>query len=316
MTALEKTSYGGWPNNVRLSNGRIEVVVTLDVGPRVMRLAVPGGRNLFKEFEDQLGTTHGTEWRIFGGHRLWHAPEVFPRTYATDFDPVSHDWNGRVLHLEQRTEPSTGIQKLIDIELRDNEVCVTHHLINRNVWAIEVSAWCLSVMAPGGRAIVPQEPFHPHPDVLHPSRPLVLWHFTRMNDPRFTWGDRFIQLREDGAVPAKEKFGARNSLGWAAYHLGNLLFIKTFACVPGATYPDMGCNVECYTQPGFLEVETLSPMTSLEPGMTLEHVEHWRVWSGIDLPPDEPDLATALDPYLAQLTFPTSSGRIGAGATS
>ena len=49
-------------------------------------------------------------------------------------------------------------------------------------------------MAADGRLSVPQEDFIPHPDMLTPARPLVLWPFTRMNDPRFTWGDRLIQM--------------------------------------------------------------------------------------------------------------------------
>ena len=82
MARLEKISYGGWENCLKLSGDSIELVITLDVGPRVIRLGTPGGQNLFKEFEDQMGKTSGTEWMSFGGHRLWHSPEVFPRTYA------------------------------------------------------------------------------------------------------------------------------------------------------------------------------------------------------------------------------------------
>ena len=35
---MERTSYGGWPNCYRLSNGLIDLVVTADVGPRIIRL--------------------------------------------------------------------------------------------------------------------------------------------------------------------------------------------------------------------------------------------------------------------------------------
>ena len=46
---MEMVSYGGWKNNVRLANKKIEMIVTLDVGPRVIRFGRPGGKNLFKE---------------------------------------------------------------------------------------------------------------------------------------------------------------------------------------------------------------------------------------------------------------------------
>ena len=51
---IEKTDFGGWPNCYRISNGEIELVVTSDVGPRIMRYGFPGGRNFFKEFPAQL----------------------------------------------------------------------------------------------------------------------------------------------------------------------------------------------------------------------------------------------------------------------
>ena len=306
MATLERTSYAGWPNCLRLGNGRVELIVTLDVGPRVIRYGTPGGPNVFKEFEDQIGKTAGSEWLSFGGHRLWHAPEIYPRTYAPDFDPVEHSWQDGTLRLVQRTEPSTGIQKEIEIRLTADDVQLTHRLINRNVWAIEIAPWCLSVMAAGGRALAPQEEFHPHPDVLHPARPLVLWHFTRMNDPRFTWGDRLIQLREDASVQCKQKLGLRNARRWAAYHLGDQLFIKTFELFSGAAYPDYGSNCELYTQPGFLEIETLGPLTRLEPGQAVDHVEYWRLWNGVALPREEPQLLSALAPFLSALAFPPS----------
>ena len=304
MSQLENIAYGGWENCLRLSDDDLELVITLDVGPRVIRLGTPGGQNLFKEFYDQMGKTSGTEWVSFGGHRLWHAPEVFPRTYVPDFQPVDYTWKDNVLKLKQKTEPKTGIQKEIEICMQDQSVHLVHRLINRNPWAIELAPWCLSVMAAGGRALVPQEDFFPHPDVLTPARPLVLWHFTRMNDPRFIWGDRFIQICKHKRFNNKQKFGVLNTKGWAAYYLGRDLFFKFVPPMPGAIYPDMGCNFEFFTMPGFLEVESLGPLVKLEPSAATEHLEQWWLLSNIELPKEEKPLIDALNPYLRDLGLP------------
>ena len=64
---------------------------------------------------------------------------------------------------------------------------------------VEVAPWALSAMAAGGRALIPQEPFVEHGVSFTPARPVVLWRFSRMNDPRFTGGDRLIQFRQDEA---------------------------------------------------------------------------------------------------------------------
>ncbi|MBI2681246.1 MAG: hypothetical protein HYX25_09610, partial [Candidatus Solibacter usitatus] len=34
---IDKTNYKGWPNSYRVSNGEVELVITSDIGPRVMR---------------------------------------------------------------------------------------------------------------------------------------------------------------------------------------------------------------------------------------------------------------------------------------
>jgi hypothetical protein len=298
---MEKISYGGWPNCIRLANGQLELIATTDVGPRLLHLARPGGTNLFKEWPDQLGKTGGEEWRIYGGHRLWHAPEVRPRTYAPDNDPVQVDWDGRRLRLTQRVEASTGLQKEIEVALSTNQpaATVTHRLHNRSQWDIEVAPWALTVCQGPGRAIVPQEPPVPHSERLLPVRTMALWGYTDMQDPRYTWGTRFVQLRSDPERRTSQKVGFLNTQGWAAFARGEEVFLKRFAFDPRATYADLGCNTEIYTNGDMLELETLGPLTRVAPGATVEHVERWYLFRAA-LGPSDAELDAALVPLLRQ----------------
>ena len=172
---LETISYGGWDNCLRLTNGTIELVATLDVGPRIIRFGFVDGQNLFHTFADSLGKTGGEEWESYGGHRLWHAPEVMPRTYYPDNHPVQHDWDGTTLTLTPPEEATNHLQLSIAVTMDPEKPLVTlrHRIRNTHVWDTELAPWCLSVMATGGRAIFPQEHFIPHPDQLVPARPLV-----------------------------------------------------------------------------------------------------------------------------------------------
>src|SRR5579862_2812093 len=79
---VEKTAYKGWANCYRVSNGEVELVVTADLGPRIIRFGFVGGQNLFKEFSEQLGRTGETEFQLRGGHRVWKAPEDPIATWA------------------------------------------------------------------------------------------------------------------------------------------------------------------------------------------------------------------------------------------
>lgn len=298
---MEKIPYGGWSNCIRLANGQIELVATTDVGPRILRLARPGGPNLFKEWPDQLGKTGGEEWRIYGGHRLWHAPEVRPRTYAPDNDPVEVNWDGRRLRLTQRVEAGTGLQKELEVALSTNQpaVTVTHRLYNRSLWDIEVASWALTVCQGPGRAIVPQEPPVPHSERLLPVRTMTLWGYTDMQDPRYTWGTRFVQLRSDPDRRTSQKVGFMNTQGWAAFAREDEVFLKRFAFDPRATYTDLGCNTEIYTNGDMLELETLGPLTRLAPGAAVEHVERWYLFRATPGQTDA-ELDAVLAPLLRQ----------------
>jgi hypothetical protein len=60
-------------------------------------------------------------------------------------------------------------------------------------------------------------------------------------------------------------------------------FIKRAHATPGEPYPDFGCSFETFTNNEFLEMETLSPLTKLQPGKTVEQVEHWSLHRGVNL---------------------------------
>jgi len=275
--SLETIDYGVVKNCLKLGNGTVDLIISTEFGPRILFYGFTGESNLFRNFDEQLAAPKVDKWHSYGGHRLWHAPEVFPRTYYPDNDPVPYEWNGKVLTLTPPDESGNNIGKKITIELFDSstKVKLDHEITNKGVWDVELAAWCLSVMAPGGRVVIPQEVYKPHPDTLLPARPLVLWYFTKMNDPRFIWGEKYIQLRQDDSYPSKQKIGVSNSKGWAAYCLKDLVFIKRHSYEEGAAYPDMGCNAEFYTEPGFLEIESLSPLKRLVPGASVSQHETW-----------------------------------------
>jgi hypothetical protein len=289
---MEKVSYAGWSNCYRLSNELVELIVTADVGPRIIRFGFVGEDNEFCEFPDMLGKTGGDEWRIYGGHRFWHAPEVMPRTYCPDNAPVQVEQHDGFVRVIQPTEPTTGIQKVIDLRLSPGKahVKLTHRLRNTNLWAVELAPWALSVMAQGGKAIIPLPPRGSHQENLLPANTLTLWAYTDMSDPRWTWGNRYVMLRQDLAVEKPQKAGLMVPDGWAAYARAGHLFVKKYTYISGARYPDWGCSVEVFTGPGFLELETLAPLASLQPGSEVEHVEHWFLFDDVPMPKDDADV--------------------------
>lgn len=270
-------SYKGWKQNARLTNGVIDLVVTLGVGPRIIRCGFAGGPNLFGEFNRQLGKQGEKKWMIRGGHRLWVAPEHKPRTYELDNGSVEsvRDIPGGI-RVVQRKGPLTGLKKSMDITLapRGARVRVLHTLTNEGRKPVECSAWALSVMAKSGVAIIPVPKLIPHDERCTPNQNWSLWSYTDMTDPRLKLGPKFILLRQD---PRRGPFklGMAQRQGWAAYLMGDVLFIKHFARKDGAAYPDNDVNFEVYTDENILELETLGPLVTLKPGQSVTHEERW-----------------------------------------
>lgn len=309
---IERVEYAGWRHCCRLSDGRVEAIVTTDVGPRIIRYGAVGGANLLYEHPDHRGLSGGEEWRSYGGHRLWHAPEVAPRTYAPDNGPVKCELQVHGVRLTQPAEPSTGIEKQLELKLdayRDG-LQVVHRLTNRNLWAIELAPWAITQMAPGGTAVMPQEAYAPHPAVRDPqdtstapgsflpARSLSLWPFTRLNDPRWSFLDRFILTRQDLAVAAPLKYGVSNRQGWAGYALEGEMLVKRFQYQEDGRYPDLGCSTEVWIDSSMLELETLGPLVSLQPGQTVEHRETWFYLRDVQV--TGAGLEAALRPLLAE----------------
>ncbi|MPZ16874.1 MAG: hypothetical protein GEV06_02990 [Luteitalea sp.] len=311
---VEKVScLRGLPNCLRLTNGDVEVVVTTDIGPRVIQYALVGGENILGEMPVDLDEKTRSEWQAWGGHRLWLAPEAMPWSYAPDNEPIEHELvpavEGRsgeegapAIRLMRGVEEETGMEKEIVVALDESGsgVTLTHRLTNRGQKAVDVAAWALTIMNGGGRAILPQEPFKSHDEELLPARPVALWGYTNLADPRWSIGPKFVQLSTDSTIETPQKIGIGNKQGWAAYLREGALFVKRFSYQEDATYPDFGSNTEVFTEANFIEVETLGPLGRLEPGQSLEHVERWYLFKDVSFGQDEDAVERALTPLLEQ----------------
>jgi hypothetical protein len=282
---VEKMAYKGWPNSYRVTNGEVELVVTSDVGPRVIRFGFVGGQNLFKEFTDQLGGTREEKHQLRGGDRVWKAPEDPIATWAPDNVPVEITITSSGLIARAPVEPLTSLQKEIEVRMAPSgsEVTVLHRITNRSLFSLEYSAWALTMMAPGGVAISGFPPRGKHPANLEATNPLVMWAYTNLSDKRWVFTKKYLTLKQDPSNSDAQKLGMFNLNTWGAYVLNSEAFIKRAHAIPGEPYPDFGCSFETFTNNEFLEMETLGPLTKLPPGKTAEQVEHWSLHRGVNL---------------------------------
>jgi hypothetical protein len=256
---------------------------------RITGLIPAGKSNLLADISHipPIPTPYG-DYHFRGGHRLWHAPEALPRTYIPDIgDMKITDLPDGVI-LETQTEPGTGIRKRIEIRLAADKpsATLTHTLINDGMWPVELSPWTITQLRLGGTAILPMPFGNTDPAGLLHNRQLSLWPYARVNDPRLKLGDRYILFKADAILPPF-KIGTFNSDGWLAYWVDGLLFRKTFDVHAGLPHPDNNCNAEMYCGNLFVELESLGPLITLNPGNSVDHVETWDVFDGMDSMPEE-----------------------------
>jgi hypothetical protein len=274
---VDKTEYKGWRNCYRVTNGEVELIVTGEVGPRIIRYGFVGGQNLFKEFAEQMGKTGEETFQLRGGDRVWKAPEDPIATWAPDNVPVEIKPTSTGLIARAPVEPLTNLQKEIEISLAStgSEVTVSHRITNQSHFALEFAPWVLTMMAPGGTAITGFPPRGKHPIHLEATNPLVMWAYTDLSDKRLTFTKKYMALHQDPNNSQAQKVGLFNRDTWAAYLLNDQAFVKRSTADPSKTYTDFGCSFETFTNNEFLEMETLGPSTKVQPGTTVEQIEHW-----------------------------------------
>jgi hypothetical protein len=297
---IDKVSYGGWPNCYRLCAGDTELIVTSDVGPRIIRYGHVGGPNLFAEFPDQLGKAGEPWWMPRGGHRLWVAPETKPDTYALDNAPVMAAADNGCLSLRQPVEPETSLEKHISVGFTlAGFVSITHSIKNAGSRIRRVAPWALTQLAPGGVGFVRFPPRGCHEECLQPTHPLVMWAYTDFSDPRWQLNCEHLILRQDRQLDAPQKAGLFCEETVSGYLLGTTLFVKRSSANPALAYPDFHCSFEMFANGDFLELETLGPLTDLNPGESVSHDEIWSLHPGVDVR-EFTDLE--LDPLLRRIT--------------
>ncbi len=294
---IEKIKYHGWDDCVQLTHQQVQLIITTAVGPRIISCRFHDGGNLFYEHPQQAGTTGGDEWKTYGGHRFWCAPEELDFTYAPDNFPVIFQELAGGTRFTAPVEKS-GVQKTVTISPIEgrNGFRVDHLVSNCGEKPQRLAPWALTVMSAGGTAVIPHNLERPRR--LLPTHAFSLWGYTNLSDPRWHWGERYVLLRQDPSSTTAQKFGLQNPYGWAGYAVNGQFFLKRFTWQPGAEYPDFNVNFEAYTDKDILELETLAPLVTLKPGESVTHSEEWFVYRDLPLPRTEADIDRVILPLI------------------
>lgn len=295
MMTVKEISYSVYGRCVCATYEDIELIATLEVGPRIVSLKNRSsvnpfyndvtGMHLGRAFADKTKKQYGEEsgvWHNYGGHRLWTSPESAPRTPYPDNAPIEYVVGDDSIKFIQPIQKWTNIGLEIEIRFEGkNTLNVYHRLTNHGAWDAEFAPWALSVLDAGGVEIIPL----PDNDTGFLANTWVsLWSYCKMNDKRIYWGDKYITITQDKECTNPLKIGLRSLQGWSAYHLNDTLFVKYFTpYYEDGVFPDGGMNFETYTEATFIEMETLGQLKKVKPGETVEHKETWEIFDNVSV---------------------------------
>ena len=255
--------------------------ITLSMGPRILYFAQTGRENVFYEQPkeaDYLCSPEG--WRVYGGTRLWLAPEGAHALYAPEPAPVSYEWRNETLVITQAEDKSLCAVKQMEITADGrNSVNIRYRVTNTGGETLVGAPWAVSAMRAGGVLTVPFGGASGEL-VAKPERFLSLWNTTSLGDNRLHFLKNAVEIAQR-KNDEYFKIGLFCAAGTAQYALEDQTFTKTFPVIAGAAYPDGGSNLEVFACRQMLEFETLAPLSVVLPGETAEHTERWTLSSTI-----------------------------------
>ena len=268
---------------IRVDAGPVSLVITTSVGPRILGLLTADGHNHFADLPQMTLECPGSDpIHLYGGHRLWAAPEDPRVTYRPDDHVVGVE---EVVDGVRMTTRPDAVSKTH----RETTVTVTgpgrfsldYRVINHADAPQRLAAWAITMMAPGGRAWLPLLTLPFDPGGFQGQRNIVLWPYSRGDDPRFVANDVALEVRATAdriaGLDVPFKVGSSMRRGWAAHWRDGLLFVKYAGHQEHRDYADMGASGQIYSHGDFTELETLGPLTDLDPGEAAEHHEDWEI---------------------------------------
>ncbi|MDN5305080.1 MAG: hypothetical protein PWP46_1966 [Fusobacteriaceae bacterium] len=276
-------NYKNFGNCLKINNDFIELIVSLDFGPRILSYKLIDSENVFYEDTERklafntdnfykYNVDKDEKWILYGGHRLWIAPQSDPHTYYPDNIKISYKVNNNIFSFIEPIETYLNIQKVIEIELLDSQVKLNHKIYNHNAFEIKLAPWTISVMKTGGFSLVslPKKNTTPLENTV-----IKFWPYNNFNDNRFKFINDFVILEQNHEITNDFKYSINNESGQAFYFIDNFVFLKQ--CEINEN--NLVTNYESYTNKDFLEMEFVGETNYIQPDSYISFQETWNLFT-------------------------------------
>ena len=282
---IKQLKYKNFGNCISISNGHIEIIVTIDIGPRIISFKLKSKSNIFyndiNRFYSYKGIAldnyygPGSVFYYYGGHLIEIIPKTWPQTYFPDNSPVVYSVLPNGASFSQPVQEKNKLELSLEILMNENtcDLMIINSIKNLSEEKRILSLSGTTQLCPNGILVIPQNP--PSSNNLIPNRSFAFWPYTKMNDERLFIGDKYITVNHNKNVGNKLKIGMNNYSNWASYLVDGCLFTKNYVHNKKARYPDFNSSFELYADKNLLEVSSISPLYDIKPNEIIRHVENW-----------------------------------------
>jgi hypothetical protein len=281
--SVERISYHGWSDCFLIANGRVEAVIVPAIG-RVMQLRLAGdAEGTFWEnraLDGQLHEPASNDWINFGGDKCWPAPQaLWIENQGRDWPPplafgtrhVTAITSPRGVVVKSPVDPGFGIQveRRIELDAAQPIMRIATEYRKLTGSAVRVGIWTITQMREPERVCI-----------LLPAASKLSSGYVRLMSAEPA------DLKVDGRLLSLVRHQLQHvkigtdgsSLAW----VGRDCVVRIDAETRPGEYPDGGCVTEVYTCPDplhYVELETLGPLTTMNPGDRIEQTTVYTVTS-------------------------------------
>jgi len=291
--------YKDYGKCLKMENDAVELLVTVEVGPRIIYFAAKGGENMFWNDDNKVRVSkhplyksifgEDAEYHFYGGHRMWLAPQSMC-TESPDSYPVTVDIleNGASFTCPEAKVMGFISKLTVILDPEEPTITVTTAFTNTADEPKSNAVWQVTQCAPGGVAFFPyMKPAAPmtpgarRPMSMDPERarqPMLpagnLVTFIGGSDDRLIVDPEYITLSFSYDRDRRPiKVGMQNQQNFALYAVNDHVLKFGYDNDPFGVYTDYGCSQETYTDSQFTEVEALGQYVTFSKGETIEHTE-------------------------------------------
>ena len=288
---VQRVTYHGWTDALRLSNGIVEAIVVPQIG-RVMRFQLAGQpqTNPLYETTEWAGKTGAdadlSTWANFGGDKAWPEPQSawpglishdWPPDKAFDGDPFYAQMlpNGVTLTSPSSVPFAARIVRSITLHPGEPRLYFTQSLIKdpHAPAPLPLGVWTITQVRADSTVEIPATPASgqtaPFQSLMDPAAP-----------PFYSLTGGVLHITHDPDKP--HKISAWPRPGVISLRYGpSLVFSEHFPAPPvGSSYAPKDQPAEVYSgpgRPGYFELEVLSPLAPLKAGESAALFVYWQL---------------------------------------